>query len=390
MKLSSLNIIIFFMAALFVGCSTNDVEEHHFNNKLFVNIEEPVDEMFFKSGTEVVTETRELTVATALQAQETITGKFVANASLVDLYNRTYNAEALPLPSEMCLIENPGIEIKVGGTASLPVEIVFTGLEKLDRNSVYVMPIELVDVQGIEVLSSKTKSFFVFKGASLINVVADIAQNNLPVVWKTQDLVRTMRTITVEALIRVRDFGTCNGLKGEAMSTIFGIENKFLIRIGDANFPENQVQMVNPNGNFPEKNSDLGLPVNEWVHVAAVWNAETGERIIYTNGQEIAKDSKASGVINLMDGVCYVGKAWNDERWLDGEISELRVWNIQRTQEEISANMYEVSPSSDGLVAYWKFNEGEGKQIKDHSVNGNDITAVKDITWTTVTLPEKQ
>ena len=60
------------------------------------------------------------------------------------------------------------------------------------------MPIELVDVQGIDVLSSKTKTYFIFKGASLINVVADIAQNNLPVNWNTPDLVRSMKTITVE------------------------------------------------------------------------------------------------------------------------------------------------------------------------------------------------
>ena len=173
------------------------------------------------------------------------------------------------------------------------------------------------------------------------------------------------------------------------MSTIFGIENNFLIRIGDAGFPQNQVQMVNPNGNFPEGNSELGLPVNEWVHVAAVWDATTGDRIIYTNGQEVARDSRASGTVNLTSGSCYVGKAWNDDRWLDGEISELRVWSVQRTQEQIASSMYEVDPNTDGLVAYWKFDEGAGKQVKDHTANGNNITAVNDLTWTKVSLPEK-
>lgn len=389
MKLKELNLIIFCLATLLVGCNSVDVEDNNFDNKLFINVDEYVDELYFKSGTEVVTEKRELKVATALQAREKITGKFVANPSLVSFYNQVYNTNALPLPSEMCIIENPVIEINVGGTFSLPVEVVFTGLEKLDRNLIYVMPVELVDVQGIQVLSSKTKSFFVFKGASLINVVADIAQNNLPVNWKSRDLVSSLKTITVEALIRVRDYGSSNGLKGESISTIFGIENKFLIRIGDANFPENQLQMVNPNGNFPDKNPELGLPVNEWVHVAAVWNAITCERIIYTNGIEVAKDTKASGTIDLTNGACYVGKSWNDERWLNGEISELRIWSTQRTAEEILACMYEVNSNSEGLIAYWKFNEGAGKLIKDHSINGNDITAVKDITWSKVALPEE-
>lgn len=389
MKLFKLNIITFCMAAVLISCNTNDVEEHHFDNKLFINVETPVEELVFKSGSENVTETRELTVATALQATETITGKFIANPALTSTYNMIYNAEAQPLPSDMCIIENPEAKIKVGGTTSAPVTVTFTGLERLDRDLIYVMPIELVDVQGIDVLSSKAKTYFIFKGASLINVVADIAQNNLPVNWNTPDLVRSMKTITVEALIRVRDFGTSNDLKGEAMSTIFGIEGKFLIRIGDAGFPQNQVQMVNSNGNFPAGNSELGLPVDQWVHVAAVWDATTGDRIMYTNGQEVARDSKASGTVNLTNGDCYVGKAWNDDRWLDGEISELRVWSIQRTPEQIASSMYDVDPSTEGLVAYWKFNEGTGKQVKDYTANGNNITAENDLTWTKVSLPEK-
>lgn len=110
---------------------------------------------------------------------------------------------------------------------------------------------------------------------------------------------------------------------------------------------------------------------------------------MYTNGQEVARDSKASGTVNLTNGECYVGKAWNDDRWLDGEISELRVWSVQRTPEQIASSMYEVDPSTEGLVAYWKFNEGAGKQVKDYTANGNNITAKNDLTWTKVSLPEK-
>ena len=45
--------------------------------------------------------------------------------------------------------------------------------------------------------------------------------------------------------------------------------------------------------------------------------------------------------------------------------------------------------STEGLVAYWKFNEGTGKQVKDYTANGNNITAENDLTWTKVSLPEK-
>ena len=49
-----------------------------------------------------------------------------------------------------------------------------------------------------------------------------------------------------------------------------------------------------------------------------------------------------------------------------------------------------VEGSTDGLLAYWKFNEGNGKTIKDHSGNGNTLEAEKgNPTWVSVALPEK-
>ena len=101
----------------------------------------------------------------------------------------------------------------------------------------------------------------------------------------------------------------------------------------------------------------------------------------------MAHDNNASGSVNLTSN-CYIGYAWNDQRWLEGDISELRVWSVQRSQEEISAHIYEVDPASEGLIAYWKFNEGAGNEITDQTGHGNDITANSDLKWTNVSLPE--
>lgn len=390
MKLKKLNILLFASVALAVtGCKTNDdLNEHHFDNKLFVDVENPVTNVVFEAAGEPESSTQELYMATAIQVESPVTARFAAAPSKVSVYNDSYGTDAVPLPEEMCVIESPEATIDAGATKSNAVTVSFVNLETLDRDLTYVMPIEVTNVQGIGVLPSRSTAYFVFKGASLINVVADIAQNYLPVKWTSTDLVRGMKSITVEALIRVRDFGTVDGLKGEAMSTIFGIEGTFLVRIGDSGFPQNQVQLVNPNGNFPDGNSSLGLPTGEWAHVAVVWDATSGDRIIYYDGEEVAHDMNASGSVSLNSN-CYIGYAWNDQRWLEGEISEVRIWNVQRTQEEIASHIYQVDPeTAEGLVAYWKFNEGAGKDIHDYSGNGNDISAVNDLTWTEVALPE--
>ena len=146
-------------------------------------------------------------------------------------------------------------------------------------------------------------------------------------------------------------------------------------------------KLVNPNGNWPSPNAAPGLPVNEWIHIAVVWDATTGERIYYQNGEVVASDNAASGSVSLNSG-CYVGRSYDDSRWLPGEISELRIWNIQRTQEQIASSMYTVDPTTPGLLAYWKFNEGSGNVINDATGNGTNLTGEGTPTWVNVELPE--
>ena len=57
---------------------------------------------------------------------------------------------------------------------------------------------------------------------------------------------------------------------------------------------------------------------------------------------------------------------------------------------EINAknHFYKVDEASDGLVAYWKFNEGTGNVINDVT-NGYNVVANSTITWLSVSLPEK-
>ena len=68
----------------------------------------------------------------------------------------------------------------------------------------------------------------------------------------------------------------------------------------------------------------------------------------------------------------YYGEPTDFSRQLDGEICEVRVWNVMRTQQEIFDNMYNVDPATTGLCAYWKFNEGHGDIAEDYTGHGND------------------
>ena len=171
------------------------------------------------------------------------------------------------------------------------------------------------------------------------------------------------------------------------MSSVFGIEGTFLVRIGDADRPRNQLQMVAPGGNFPNPNVAPGLPTNEWIHIAVVYDATTGERLYYQNGNLVASDNAASSSVSLSYN-CYVGYSYDSSRYLPGEISELRIWNVQRTADQIATSMYTVDPTTEGLIAYWKFNEGTGNSIHDYTEHGNDLSGNGTVEWVNVELPE--
>jgi hypothetical protein len=57
----------------------------------------------------------------------------------------------------------------------LPIEFINTG--ELDIKTTYVLPVTIKSVEGIGVLQSANTYYYVFRGASLINVVCNISRN---------------------------------------------------------------------------------------------------------------------------------------------------------------------------------------------------------------------
>ena len=50
----------------------------------------------------------------------------------------------------------------------------------------------------------------------------------------------------------------------------------------------------------------------------------------------------------------------------------MRIWNIARSQSEIASTLCSVDAKSEGLLGYWKMNEGEGHPFHD-AVAGADM-----------------
>ncbi len=388
------------LATVLAGCS-NDESKQHYDNKAFISASGFVQEMRIEENATGMT--HELEIAMAKREGRDIDVVFRAAPELLGTYREAYyDPDAVLLPSVHYDLSDAVAKITAGQVAGNPLILDFVKLDQLDLDAHYVLPVTVASA-NIDVLSTAKTMYYVFKEASLVNVVADINKNRLWPAWNDPAPVTDMTVFSLEALIYAHGFH-------DEISTIMGIEDVFLLRIGDALIPNNQIQVsygAKTDGSTERgsvTSESLKLKKDTWYHVAVTY--DNGEINIYLDGAK-----KASGTVSLptasftsvdfgvdhndeADGKprCFwIGYSYDNKRYLDGMISEARIWNKALTSEEINEanHFYKVDPSSPGLVTYWKFDEGAGNVVKDYTAYGNTLTPQESLTWYPVALPEK-
>lgn len=98
---------------------------------------------------------------------------------------------------------------------------------------------------------------------------------------------------------------------------------------------------------------------NQWHHLAVTYDGSLiqlyldGVAVSSLNGPPNLSGSVAMGSAGLL-GI-YASNLYP----FNGTMDELRIWNVARTQAQIQASMNtEIQPSTSGLTAYYKFNQG--------------------------------
>ena len=361
---------------VFTACQ-DDMEK--FDNKVFDDAATPVSTLLMEKKNDNTTRT--LRVALAKPAPQEMVISYRVNPGLVETYNMIYGEKAVMLPSENYSMDKPEVVIPADGVTSSDLVVEFKDIMSLDRDVVYVLPVEIAN-SPIEVLESKRVSYFVVRGAALINVVANMNQNYAQLNNESASELSSFDQITVEALLFPDEFG-------KLISTVMGIEGKSLLRIGDAGVPDNQLQFANPKGNVTDP--AWQFETKKWTFLTFTYDKNSGEIKVYFNGVQKGATYTKTGVnINWNSRQFYIGKSYDDARFFNGNMSECRIWNRVLTQDEIMEpnHFYTVDPESEGLVAYWKMDEGNGMVFHD-SANGYDLVCSSAPTWVPVELPAK-
>jgi len=185
--------------------------------------------------------------------------------------------------------------------------------------------------------------------------------------------------VTIEAWVKVKTFTGESTLfihKGDERT--FNLSNRSyalslnrsgFLDLASAPSGKGQMSINSPNGS---------IAINTWYHVTGVINAKNGVMRIFLNGAEVASGDFGKDI--LMSALpLWIG--WTHEEGhgaFAGQIDEVRIWNIARTEKEIAATMHtSLSGNEPGLVGYWQF-EGQDEKVIDSTRNGHDGQLIGD------------
>lgn len=250
------------------------------------------------------------------------------------------------------------------------------------------------------------------KKSALINYVANMKKHYAyPKTWNNADALNNLSKFTIEMLVNIQEFRT-----GNDISTLLGIENTFLLRMGDGSSqPHYQIQLVCGGESKTSSYWQFGISsfnssLNKWIQLiltfdngkATLYMAQPGRnpancgQVTYNTktvsfGVPYIEEGKENRYPNQGKYAFWIGRSYDNNRDFQGWMSEVRIWNKVLTTSELNAenHRYYVDPSSEGLVAYWRFNEGDKdtNTVKDWSASGNDLTVNSTIEYVPVSLP---
>lgn len=438
--------MLFVLLGALTACERYDADDHKFGNVVYLNVSQtsPVQLATFSNNRPTYDCT--LQAALTYPAGQDVRVSLEVDPSLVAAYNARYGTAWPMLDEKYYTLSAPETTIAAGRTVSDPVtlqlrELMGEGEEQtgaLPLDETYLVPIRISGA-SLDVMRGSDVAYFVVKRSSAITVAAQLGEGNW-INFPTLDKYGTnssawngLTAMTYEALIYIDQFATSTvtsdgNTNKVSISSVMGVEQYLLLRIGDTNFERQQLQFDGSGGGsnfgkFPSSDATKCLSTGRWYHVACTYDQTTQTVRIYVDGkiqseetgvgiaipskknqinlamralydlwnttpddQKSQYETEDTGYNSLGDAYqFFIGKSYDEYRPLNGKIAEARVWSVARTPEQIWENMYDIENPADDptLLGYWKFNEGAGNTVKDYSMYGNDGVAETDIVWPT-------
>ena len=150
--------------------------------------------------------------------------------------------------------------------------------------------------------------------------------------------------------------------------------------------------VLNDGSGEQQVNSSISIDPDQWYHLAVTLNDDNHAKM-YINGELVGENTnmtqRPADIGNGNTTNNWIGRSqYGGDAYFHGYIDEVRIWDFDRTQEDIQNTMHsQLSGNEDGLRSYWNFNHGDGDMV--HDLAGDDFngTLINGADWSSY-VPE--
>ncbi|HJD76681.1 MAG TPA: DUF1735 and LamG domain-containing protein [Bacteroides reticulotermitis] len=331
--------------------------------------------------------------ASRVQQDETVT--FEVDRSLVEYYNTNRGGSYVVLPTNADVtVEGLNTTIPVGEQKSSEVKVTLNSLTNLTEGTTYMLPITMKEVSiGLQPKANYNTVYLIvdYPKATVPTDPGDYTPDDPSGKFAALDISNSqsysnyyfaeakqtvLTNFTYEIKINAKE------LSGISRFFSFNGSNTVMFRFGEGGVANRLQYCTGAGGNhFATTTFEPG----RWYMLSLTYNGS--KLTMYVDG---VKDSEqtVSSYSTVFKGV-EIGMSWAgypSSQVFKGSISEARVWNRVLNEYELVDGICRVDPKSQGLVAYWKLNEGSGYIF--HDATGNGYTIDWSDTWRCVTESE--
>ena len=312
-----------------------------------------------------------VTVKATRRISRPVTVRLAIDTALVAQYNAKHGTAYYPVPASCVTLHNSEVTIAQGEALSTAAVVRVVNTDGFIEGATYVIPVTIEQVLGdggdvIE--SSRTVFLQISRIISFYSLENN--QNASSNYIFPDDKMVNLTNYTIEFKVYSYKFGNVGDIK-----RVLAIEGKNEEEANMFRFGENGsaggdiLQWVLPGGRCF---STTHFKENRWYLVSCTYDGTTFK--MYVDGVEDAQASgsgKATPFQRFELGMSWGG--YRNSQFFQGRLCEVRLWNRALTASEIATGFAGVNAHSDGLVAYWKMNEGEGHIFHDATGHGYDM-----------------
>ena len=312
-----------------------------------------------------------LASSTKLDKDVTVNFEPVRDQAVLDAFNKAQGTGYWLLPEENYTLDKHSAVIKAGNAVSEPVSMQVS-IDGFKNGVIYCLPLKITGTSSsMTAIPGQEYAYVVIRGYVYASAANLPGGSYFEMPSTVSDPALSLEVCTMEIRVKANSWAGSNPF----ISSLIGVEENFLLRFGDISCDPNQLQLA---GQGVSITSKAHFDTGKWYHVAVVADGIKQTCDLYINGELDSSTPMGGKGINL-------GKVYNSKfaigmsekgRYLNGQVSEARVWGRLLTPTELMNNQCSIvdpvkEAQENKLLGYWKLDaENRGKDLTGHGYDG--------------------